>query len=221
VRDRRPCSITPAFSHCRIIPRAGNVPSNAPARSASSTHRRLGFCLADLEDRFHRVMGSRGRAGTRRTSAQTAPPTGSNALRTRAWWRHGDPSGRCPFGTRLGMYTRLTGMALNASAGSCTLETSSALAFGVSTTSPSTPAVRRPALRSVTRRTLISVLALRPQHQLLQPADPWQVPRFRCREKSAVATAVRPAQRSASRSRASRASRLWSTHHADRGRRGV
>ena len=35
----------------------------------------------------------------------------------------------------------------------------SALASGVSTTSPSTPAVRRPALRSVTRRTLSSVLA--------------------------------------------------------------
>jgi hypothetical protein len=33
------------------------------------------------------------------------------------------------------------------------------LASGVSTTSPSTPAVRRPALRSVTRRTLISVFA--------------------------------------------------------------
>jgi hypothetical protein len=49
-------------------------------------------------------------------------------------------------------------MALNASARSCTLETSSSLASGVSTTSPSTPAVKRPALRSVTLRTLTSVL---------------------------------------------------------------
>ena len=39
----------------------------------------------------------------------------------------------------------------------CTLTTNSVLAFGVSATSPSTPAVRRPALRSVTRRTLNSV----------------------------------------------------------------
>ena len=47
----RPDSITPAVSHSRIIPRAGNAPiaarsgscaieSNAPARSASKIHRR-------------------------------------------------------------------------------------------------------------------------------------------------------------------------------------
>ena len=59
----------------------------------------------------------------------------------------------------LGMYTRLTGMALNGSALCCTLSASCILASGVSTTSPSTPAVRRPALRSVTRRTLTSVFA--------------------------------------------------------------
>ena len=57
------------------------------------------------------------------------------------------------------MYTRLTGMALNGSALCCTLSTSCILASGVSTTSPSTPAVKRPALRSVTRRTLKSVFA--------------------------------------------------------------
>ena len=59
----------------------------------------------------------------------------------------------------LGMYTRLTGRALNGSVIRCTLSASLALASGVSTTSPSTPAVRRPALRSVTRRTLTSVFA--------------------------------------------------------------
>ena len=58
-----------------------------------------------------------------------------------------------------GMYTRLTGRALNGSVFWCTRSASLALACGVSTTSPSTPAVRRPALRSVTRRTLTSVLA--------------------------------------------------------------
>ena len=60
---------------------------------------------------------------------------------------------------RLGMFTRLTGRALNGSAECSILSTNLALASGVSTTSPSTPAVRRPALRSVTRRTLKSVLA--------------------------------------------------------------
>jgi hypothetical protein len=50
-------------------------------------------------------------------------------------------------------------MALNGSVIRCTLSASLALACGVSTTSPSTPAVSRPALRSVTRRTLISVFA--------------------------------------------------------------
>ena len=59
----------------------------------------------------------------------------------------------------LGMYTRLTGRALNGSAWCWILSASLALASGVSTTSPSTPAVRRPALRSVTRRTLSSVFA--------------------------------------------------------------
>ena len=70
------------------------------------------------------------------------------------------PSGRCfPLLPFFGMYTRLTGRALNGSLFCCTLEAKSALALRVSTTSPSTPAVKRPALRSVTRRTLISVLA--------------------------------------------------------------
>jgi hypothetical protein len=50
-------------------------------------------------------------------------------------------------------------MALNGSAGCWILEASFALASGVSTTSLSTPAVRRPALRSVTRLTLNSVFA--------------------------------------------------------------
>ncbi len=70
----------------------------------------------------------------------------------------GIPSGRClPPG--LGMNTRLTGIALHGSVFCCTLSTNCILASGVSTTSPSTPAVRRPALRSVTRRTLTSVFA--------------------------------------------------------------
>jgi len=58
---------------------------------------------------------------------------------------------------RLGMYTRLTGSATNGSVLCCTRSTKRILASGLSATSPSTPAVRRPALRSVTRRTLTSV----------------------------------------------------------------
>ena len=73
---------------------------------------------------------------------------------------NGNPSGRRLVLLPLfGMYTRLTGRALNGSAIWCTLSASVALACGVSTTSPSTPAVKRPALRSVTRRTLKSVFA--------------------------------------------------------------
>ena len=57
------------------------------------------------------------------------------------------------------MYTRLTGWALNGSMPCCIPPASWILASGLSTTSPSTPAVKRPALRSVTRRTLTSVFA--------------------------------------------------------------
>jgi len=57
------------------------------------------------------------------------------------------------------MCTRLTGAALNGSVFCCTLSTSCILASGVRTTSPSTPAVWRPAVHFITRRTLISVLA--------------------------------------------------------------
>ncbi len=72
---------------------------------------------------------------------------------------HVIPSGRrLPLLPRFGMYTRLTGRATNGSVLCCILSTKRILARGVSATSPSTPAVRRPALRSVTRRTLTSVL---------------------------------------------------------------
>ena len=72
----------------------------------------------------------------------------------------GMPSGRCfPVAPLFGIHTRLTGRACHGSAGYCTRSTSSAFAAEDSTTSPSTPAVLRPALISVTRRTLSSVLA--------------------------------------------------------------
>src|SRR5664279_3435009 len=71
---------------------------------------------------------------------------------------HGNPE-RALLSACLGMYTRLTGRACHGSELRCIQVTSSALAAGSSTTSPSMPAVLRPALISVTRRTLSSVLA--------------------------------------------------------------
>ena len=82
----------------------------------------------------------------------------------------------------LGMYTRLTGRALNGSVVWCTLSASLALASGVSTTSPSTPAVRRPALRSVTRRTLTSVFARERSINFCRLRTFFEVPRLRRRE---------------------------------------
>src|SRR5262249_35525343 len=58
-----------------------------------------------------------------------------------------------------GMYTRRTGRGRHDERDWCTRTATSALASGVSATSPSIPAVMRPALRCVTRRTLTSVLA--------------------------------------------------------------
>jgi hypothetical protein len=105
----------------------------------------------------------------------------------RAWraWRKRPgviPSGRCLLLPGLGMNTRLTGSALNGSRECATLSTSSVLAFGVSTTSPFTPAVRRRALRSVTRRTLNSVLARDRSINDSNRRTPDRFPRLRCRE---------------------------------------
>ena len=58
-----------------------------------------------------------------------------------------------------GIYTRLTGRGRHDVMDWCTRTAISALASGVSATSPSIPAVLRPVLRCVTCRTLTSVLA--------------------------------------------------------------
>jgi hypothetical protein len=57
------------------------------------------------------------------------------------------------------MYTRLTARGFHDVTDWCTRTATSALAPGVNATSPSIPAVLRPALRCVTCRTLTSVLA--------------------------------------------------------------
>src|SRR6201999_4110047 len=58
-----------------------------------------------------------------------------------------------------GICTRLTATGVQDEADRCTRTATCALASGVSATSPSIPAVLRPALRCVTCRTLTSVLA--------------------------------------------------------------
>ena len=112
-----------------------------------------------------------------------------------------------------GMYTRLTGAALNGSALCCTLSTNCILASGVSTTSPSTPAVRRPALRSVTRRTLTSVFARERSinfcnRRTLGRSPAFDAVKIRCRNRRTSASARR---QSTWRQRSSVV--LWSTHH--------
>jgi hypothetical protein len=67
------------------------------------------------------------------------------------------------------MYTRLTTRGFHVERDSCTRTATPALASGVKATSPSIPAVLRPALRCVTCRTLRVSPA--PQHQLLQVPD--------------------------------------------------
>ena len=69
----------------------------------------------------------------------------------------GIPSGRC-FPFALGIYTRRTGRGRQDRAERCTRTASAILAGLSSATTRSVPAVRRPALRWATCRTLTSVL---------------------------------------------------------------
>ena len=74
------------------------------------------------------------------------------------------------------MYTRLTGLGTQESAWCCTRLANKALPGAVTTTSWSMPAVLRPVLSSVTRRTLMRALACDRSIQLLQIADLCKVP---------------------------------------------
>jgi hypothetical protein len=69
------------------------------------------------------------------------------------------------------MCTRLTARGFHDERDSCTRTATPVLASGVNATSPSIPAVLRPALRCVTCRTLTSVLARLRNSQLLQVPD--------------------------------------------------
>jgi hypothetical protein len=78
--------------------------------------------------------------------------------------------------------TCLTGRACQEDAWSWIHVTSRALSWADTMTCPSMPAVKRPTLRSVTRRTLSQRVHSGAEHQLLQIADPFEVPCLRRRE---------------------------------------
>ena len=93
------------------------------------------------------------------------------------------------------------------------------LACGVSTTSPSTPAVKRPALRSVTRRTLKSVFARERSINFCRLRTLFRSPacdavKIRCRNRRTLVLHPPPIDGVPAEGRV-----LWSVHH-DR-RRGV
>src|SRR4029077_21136011 len=84
-----------------------------------------------------------------------ASHSGSSALRTRAWWQRsistGIPSGLSFAGfDAFGIYARLTATGVQDEADWCPRTATSPLASEVKATSPSIPAVPRPALRCVT-----------------------------------------------------------------------
>jgi len=135
--------------------------SNAADRSASRTHWRLDrrplsvqkiASIASWQPRPGRNPYERG--------SNRASHSGSSALATRACYTRsrstGIPSGRC-FPPAFGMYTRLTGRACHGAVRRWISTANEALAGEVNATCPSMPAVLRPALRCVTRRTLTSV----------------------------------------------------------------
>ena len=155
VGEYRPRSTTPACSQPRICSLAGNVPircsrklwsirSNADFRSASSTHSRFAFFAARARWIIS-IASWHPRPGRNPycLGSSRASHSGSNALRTRSCWARsaiaGIPSGRFP--PFLGMYTRRTGSARPGPPWRCISIASSARAWEVTATCPSTPGV--------------------------------------------------------------------------------
>ena len=238
MRCSLPCSTTPAFSHCATIPRAGNVPSMARMWSCASLSNACGqigvqrpqafraSALDDLVDGLDRVVAAAARPKPVGPRLEPASHSGSSALTTRAWWHlsaiTGIPSGRrlvrLP---ALGMYTRLTGMALNGSVVWCTL--SASLALGLRGEHHLAVHARRQTTGVALRHPphADQRVRARSEHQLLQVADLLEVPRLRRREDPLpqppyVFLHPPPVDGVPVEGRV-----LWSVHHADRGRRGV
>ncbi len=178
-----------------------------------------GSDFGDLKDRLDRVMTATARPKSIGLWFKPRLPLGLQRVQPRVLGARG----RGSLGSRagaalppgLGMNTRLTGIGLNTSAGSCTLETNCSLASSVSTTSPSTPAVKRPLLRSVTRRTLTSVFDRDRSinccnRRTLGRSPALDAVKIRCRNRRTSRSAPRQ-----SIWRQPEQVVLWSTHHDD------
>src|SRR6516165_2177802 len=165
--------------------------SNAAAKSASNAHRRLQVapravtkiaCIASWVLRPGRNPYDR--------DSNRASHSGSNALTVSACSARsaitGIPRPR-RFPLPFGMNTRLTGRGLHASVSRCSQAAISAFSPPASTTLPSTPAVLRPALSSVTRRTLNRAFAREPSISFC---------RLRTRLRSPTCVAVKIRRRS-------------------------
>ena len=139
-----------------------SIRSNADFRSASRTHSRLAFLVARALWIIS-IASWHPRPGRNPycLGSSRASHSGSSALRTRCCWAlsamTGIPSGRFP--PFLGIHTRRTGSACPGPPWRCSSTARPARSWEVKATRPSTPGVRRPVLRWVTRRTLTSVLA--------------------------------------------------------------
>ena len=120
-----------------------------------------GVLLGDLEDRFDRVMAATARPKSIGLRLKPRLPLGLQRVHdpclVHAVDDHGDPERAPLLAARLGDVHPSDRHGLERVRVVVHPCDQFCLAFGVSATSPSTPAVRRPALRSVTRRTLNSV----------------------------------------------------------------
>ena len=134
--------------------------SNAADRSASTIHTRLLAPLSVVNSEAIASAQPRPGRNPYDLGSNRASHSGSSALRTRAWWHRsvitGMPSGR-RFPLAFGTYARRTGSGFQVEIDWCTRTAISARSVGDSASCPSMPAVRRPALRCVTWRTLSSV----------------------------------------------------------------
>ncbi len=136
--------------------------SKAAARSASSTHSRLAS-LRTAVVWIATIASWQPRPGRKPydLGSNRASHSGSSAFSARACSALSPITG-IPSPRRrpllLGTYTRLTGRGLHTAAPRCSQAAISAFSQPASTMRPSTPAVRRPALISVTRRTLTRAL---------------------------------------------------------------
>ena len=169
-----PGSITPAFSHRRSCPRGerrrsrrvggrGRSGRTPPPDRRPAIHTRWAVLRHSVvEDGLRWRLAAAARPEPVDCGVRTEPPTRVPA-RSGPVPDGTDPrSPGCRVGAvsplAFGMYTRLTAQGCQVWTRACIRTARSVLRRGVNATSPSIPAVVRPALRCVTCRTLTSVL---------------------------------------------------------------